>query len=95
MGLCLALHLLLGLNDLLDLLDVQDVAPEDPHARPQAVLAERALLVPAALEDLDAEALVVGVVAREVAVRLQPRHRVAADEEEFFVVAHFDKLGTV
>jgi len=40
------------------------------------------------LYDLDAEALVVGIRSREVAVGEQPAGVVAADELEFFPVAH-------
>lgn len=45
-------------------------------------------LGPAVAELLDAEALVVGVVAGEVAVGLQPEGVVAAGEEEFLEITH-------
>ena len=59
----------------------------------EAVLAERAFLYPAIPQHLDAQALVVGVVAREVAVRLELDNRVAADEEELLIVAHVGQIG--
>lgn len=46
-------------------------------------------LSPRAAEDLDPQTAVVGVVAREVAVRLEPYLGVIAGEEEFFPVAHY------
>jgi hypothetical protein len=42
------------------------------------------------LHDLDNKALVIWIRAREVAVREQSGGRVAADELELFVVAHFE-----
>ena len=44
------------------------------------------------LHDLDTKALVIWVCAREVAVREQSGGRVATDELELFVVAHFERL---
>jgi len=44
------------------------------------------------LHDLDTKALMIWICAREVAVREQSGGRVAADELELFVVAHFERL---
>lgn len=48
--------------------------------------------IPDLPEDLDREALVVGVVAREVAVVLEPGKRAGAAEDEFLPVAHVKML---
>jgi hypothetical protein len=61
---------------------VETVAPGDTR------VAKLAVLLPGLPENLDAEALVVGVVAGEVAVGLQADSRVTALEEELFPVAH-------
>lgn len=53
-----------------------------------AVFAEMAMLVPGVPQHLDLYALVVGVVARVVAVGLQLEHRVVAFEHELLPVAH-------
>lgn len=50
--------------------------------------------VPDLLEDLDTKALVVGVVAGEVAVVLALCVGARAAEDELFPVAHLDLIGT-
>lgn len=50
-------------------------------------------LSPAVSELLDAEALVVGVVAGKVAVGLQPEGAVAAGEEIFLEIAHAGRFS--
>lgn len=49
-------------------------------------------LLPRAAQDLDAVALVVGVVAREVAVGLETDRGVVAREEELLPIAHLDRV---
>lgn len=49
------------------------------------------LLVPAVSQTLDVAALVVGTVARLMAVGLQAEGIVSAAEDEFFIITHNDK----
>lgn len=55
-----------------------------------AVIA-RGTLLPGIAEDLDAKALVVGIVAGEVAIGLETDDGVVAGEEELLKVAHLEQ----
>lgn len=52
----------------------------------------RELLVPTVAQSLDAKALVVGVVAGKVTIRLESERRVTACKDEFLVVTHVESL---
>ncbi|KAI0392053.1 hypothetical protein F5Y17DRAFT_438014 [Xylariaceae sp. FL0594] len=83
LSLTLTLTLLAGQVD-----DGPAVVRRDAAPAREAVVAELAVLEPGLPQHLDTVALVVRVVAGEVAVRLEPQRRVVADEEELFPVAH-------